>query len=209
MKNHCIEVTSETFCPGLEEGWLICNLCHKRLAGLCTVLTHLDGRNHRRWLAWRNSEILISLHASGPPEAVGWGAWKGLSGVAAPVQPVQQKPPPPEDPSPIPQPPPPPPLQLLKGKDRPSSLSGPPPPPPPSVGLLTSPGGPAPPPPPGPPPPIFFNPPPGDPPQNEDTNAAPAPAAAPAAAAGTEAGASVAQGDHETLRQKIAVSGGG
>jgi len=193
MKTHCIEVTGEAFCPGLEAGWLICTLCHKRLAGMTTVLTHVEGRNHRKWLAWRSSEILINLHASQPPETGGWGAYKGLAGTASSAQPVQQKPPPPEDPPPVSQPPPPPPLQLLRGKDKSSSLRGPPPPPPPSIGLFKTLGGPAPPPPPGPPPPILCRPPPGDPPQNEDKDAAPA-------AAATVAVAAAAQGDQETQR---------
>jgi len=197
-KIHGIEVTSETFCPGIEPGWLICTLCNKRLAGMCTVLNHVEGRWHRRCLAYKSHESLINMHASQPPGANVWGAYTGIAGVAAPAQPVQKKYSPPEDLPPVAQPPPPPPLQLLKGKDGPSNLNGRPPPPPPSVGLLTSQGGPAPPPPPGPPPRILSRPPPGDPPQNEDARAAPA-AAAEAEAAEK---ASVAQEDQEEQELK-------
>merc|ERR1740138_1595426 len=49
---------------------MICTLCHKKLAGFGTVLTHFESRNHRKMLAWRGEEVAQASarrHTTTPP----------------------------------------------------------------------------------------------------------------------------------------------
>lgn len=71
-----------------QEGWMICSLCHKMLAGYCTVLSHFESRNHRANLTW--SKVWVRLRGllrtcttggrprkSRMPEVVSFGSWAG------------------------------------------------------------------------------------------------------------------------------------
>ena len=55
MRDHCIMMSDEDFCPGLEAGWMVCTLCGKQLAGGWIVVSHIEGKWHKKNMAWRNS----------------------------------------------------------------------------------------------------------------------------------------------------------
>lgn len=106
MQNHGVQFSTEAFCPGIEEGWMICTLCHKQLAGLCTVLSHFESKGHQMWLAYRNQQVLGGqMQGTGLalPAPAGWKADQGWV-----VQPRVGLPPPPPTNEPPPPPPPPP-----------------------------------------------------------------------------------------------------
>jgi len=79
---------------------MICTLCHKQLAGLCTVLSHFESRGHRSWLAWHNSEVMAASQAlpGAPPALPAPVAWSGER--QAPPPPLEE--PPPALPPPLP-----------------------------------------------------------------------------------------------------------
>lgn len=127
QEKHGIKITSDTYCPGLEAGWMICTLCNRQLAGLWSVFTHFESRNHRRNFEWqfahseRTAEFRECLAL---PPSEGWRAPPIHSSWAPSIQsawmpPIQSQLPPLANTSWSPPPPP------------PSGMVPPPPPPPP------------------------------------------------------------------------------
>jgi len=75
MEYHHIKVTSESYCPGLEAGWLVCELCSRQLAGYHSLYMHFESRNHRRNLEWARAQLEEGGLAGGPealPAPDGW-----------------------------------------------------------------------------------------------------------------------------------------
>lgn len=58
--------TTRTYCPGLEEGWLVCTMCHKQLAGLYTIYAHCTSRRHVANLEWMSKQA-VEGPGSNPP----------------------------------------------------------------------------------------------------------------------------------------------
>lgn len=74
MAKHGVVLSSDDYCPGLEEGWMICSLCHKMLAGYCTVLSHFESRNHRANLTWSKVQMGQDPSCLALPPPTSWSA---------------------------------------------------------------------------------------------------------------------------------------
>jgi len=94
-------MSNDSFCPGLEEGWMICSLCNKQLAGLCTVLSHFESKRHQQAMGWYGHEgddalrprLALPEPAWSPAPASG-GGWNPPAPQMARETPLPPAPPP-------------------------------------------------------------------------------------------------------------------